>query len=91
MRWRLNPLVELHWRGWADESVAFDPVSGQMMACDALEAALMACLETGPASLDQIHAQLAADLGTAPSDDLAARLQAIIEDFVARGWVETAA
>jgi hypothetical protein len=90
VRWQLNPLVELHWRGWGDESVAYERVSGQMVACDALEAALVGLIEAAPRSHDEIHAQLAADLGVLPSDVLGERLQAIIEDFRVRGWVEPA-
>jgi hypothetical protein len=86
--WRVNPLVELHWHMWVDEAVAFDAVSGQILACDALEAALLACLESGIHRLDVLHRQLAADLGVPESDDLAQRLREIIADFVLRGWVE---
>ncbi len=91
MRWHLNPLVELHWRGWANESVAFDRVSGEMVACDALEAALMACIESGPQTLREVHDLLASDLGVEASPELAERLQGIIAEFASRGWIELAA
>lgn len=90
MHWQLNPRIELHWRGWGDESVAFERVSGQLVVCDALEAALIGLIESGPRSPEEIHAQLAADLGVSPSGALGERLQAIIEDFSSRGWIERA-
>lgn len=90
MRWRLNPLVELHWRGWGDESVAFERVSGQMLACDALEAAVMACIESGPTTQDEIHELIAADLSVEASPQLSERLRGMMEDFAARGWIEPA-
>jgi hypothetical protein len=91
LRWRLNPIADLHWRGWGDQAVAFERVSGEMVVCDALEASVMACFESGMQGVDEIHAQLAGDLGVSPSADLAAQLQAMIDDFAIRGWIEPAA
>lgn len=90
MRWAVNPRIELHWRGWDAESVAFEAVSGEMAVFDALEAALMACLEAGPRGLQSLTEELAADMGLPADDALQSRIRAIIEDFVARGWLEAA-
>ena len=62
-----------------------------MVACDALEAALVACIESGPQTLDEIHGLLAADLGAEASAGLADRLQGIIGEVASRGWIELAA
>jgi hypothetical protein len=86
--WVINPLVLLHWRGWGVEAVAFEQVSGEMAVFDALEAAVIACFESGPRGLQSLTEDLSVDLGLAPDAHLRARLQAIIEDFVARGWLQ---
>lgn len=91
MAWAVNPLIELHWRGWGDESVAFDAVSGQTVAFDALEAAALACFEAAPQSLGSLVAQMASDLGVPCSSDLRDRLSSIIDDLVSRGWLMSAA
>ena len=87
MRWSINPLIRLHWRGWDTEAVAFEAVSGDMSVLDALEAAVIGCFELRPRELQSLTEEFAVDLGRSADDDLAARLQAIIEDFVARGWL----
>jgi PqqD family protein of HPr-rel-A system len=86
--WRLNPLAELHWRGWAAEAVVFEAVSGQMSVLDALEAAVLASIEAGPQELQALTELLAADMGLAADATLRERIRAIIEDFVSRGWLE---
>ncbi len=90
MTWVINPLVHLHWRGWGTDSVAFEAVSGEMAKLDALESAVAACFETGPRELQSLTDELAADIGVAADADLAARIREIIEDFVARGWLQPA-
>jgi PqqD family protein of HPr-rel-A system len=89
-RWAVNPLARFHWRGWGSESVVFEAVSGEMAVLDALEAAVMACFEYGPRDLQTLTEELAADLSMAADNDLKARLRAIIEDFVVRGWLQPA-
>ncbi len=90
MTWAVNPLVQLHWRGWGAEAVAFEAVSGEMLVLDALEAAVAGLFEAGPRDLQSLTEALAADMGLPPDADLAARIRAIIEDFVARGWLQPA-
>jgi PqqD family protein of HPr-rel-A system len=43
-RFRLNPVVELHWVGWHDEYVVFDETSGQTHLLDSLRAFLLNAL-----------------------------------------------
>jgi len=88
--WAINPLVRLHWRGWGAEAVAFEEVSGDMVALDALEAAVAGCFESGSRDLKTLTQELDADLGPGAGDGLGEQLQAIIEDFVARGWLQPA-
>jgi hypothetical protein len=85
--WSINPLIRLHWRGWDAEAVAFEAVSGEMAVVDALQAAVIGCFEAGPRDLQSLTKELAADIGREADADLASPLRAIIEDFVARGWL----
>ena len=61
-RWQLNELAVLHWRQWGDEWVIFDESSAQTLVADALMAASLMALESGPLSLVEIEAQVRADL-----------------------------
>ena len=86
--WQLNPLVDLHWRIWGSSCVAFEAVSGETSVLDALEAAALACFEEGPMDLAGLVRALAADLGQAPHDALVERVSAIVQECLARGWLE---
>lgn len=86
--WRLNPLVELHWRIWADSCVVFEAVSGETAAVDALEAATLACFDESPLSLDPLVAALAFDLRMEPGEALQDRVLGIVQECLARGWLE---
>lgn len=90
MRWAVNPLIRLHWRGWGGEAVAFEAVSGEMTVVDALEAAVVGCFEAAPRELQSLTDELAADLALPADAAFAERIRAIIEDFVARGWLQAA-
>lgn len=86
--WRVNPVVEFHWRTWDDESVVLEARSGQIFRLDALGAALMACLEDAPATEEQLVATLAADLGTEPDPPLRESVAAMLAAFRQFGWIE---
>ena len=86
--WRLNPLVELHWHIWGSSCVAFEAVSGETAALDALEAAALACFDERPQDLMRLAASLADDLGIEPGAALQERVQGIVQECLARGWLE---
>ena len=86
--WRLNPLVDLHWRIWGSSCAVFEAVSGETAAVDALEAATLACFDEHPHSLQQLVQTLAADLRVDPADGLAQRVQGIVQACLASGWLE---
>lgn len=86
--WRLNPLVDLHWRIWGTSCAVFEGVSGETAEADALEAAALACFEVSPHNLRQLVHALADDLGLVPGDALQVRVQAIVQECLARGWLE---
>lgn len=89
VRWALRPLIDLSWHDWAGEgSVAFDNLSGQIVECDVLGAALMACLESAPASVAELADSLASDLGQSPDDEFRAAVATNVEQFRLLGWVD---
>lgn len=86
--WQLNPAVDLHWQVWDSECVAFEATSGATEVVDVFESALLACLEEGPQSLEQLVKTLASDLQQAPDLPLTERVQGVVEQFLARGWLK---
>ena len=86
--WRLNPLIDLHWRVWEADCVAFESVSGETAVIDALEAAALSCFDEGPCSLSRLLASLSQDLGVDPAEGLSERVATIVQDCLARGWLE---
>lgn len=86
--WQLNPLVDLHWRVMETACVAFESVSGETTVVDAFDAAALACLEDGPQSLAQMTDTLASDLQAEPSPALQEQVLGVVEEFLARGWVQ---
>ncbi len=85
--YRLNPILDLHWRIIDSGCVAFEAVSGETVAVDVLEAAALACLEDGPRYIDQLVDDLASDIGTPAVHELRERVDSIVEEFLARGWL----
>jgi PqqD family protein of HPr-rel-A system len=87
-RWSINPLIDLHWSDWGDDSVVFDSCSGQMFQFDALSAAIMACFEDGMCCLDEVVAAVAGDLGMPPDPELGETVSAVVEQYRRLGWLE---
>ena len=88
---RANPLIELHWRDWGDDSVVLEACSGQLFQFDALSAALMACFEEGPQAFDSVLAALSSDLGVAAAvadDEFRDTVRAVVAEFQKLGWLE---
>lgn len=64
-RWRLAHGVDLVWREWASDSVAYERFSGDLHRFDAATAALLQCLSQTPldeqAVIDAVARRLALD------------------------------
>jgi hypothetical protein len=86
--WRLNPLLDLHWRIWGSSCVAFESVSGETRVVEPLEAAALACFEEGPQNLPRLVGVLATDLAVDPAGPLRDELQVLVQDCLTRGWLE---
>lgn len=86
--WRVNPLVDICWRDWGAESVAFENVSGGTHLYEPLSAAVFSCFEEGSASLDIVTEKIAFDLGAELNLELTDLVASIVTQFVKLGWLE---
>ena len=84
----LNPVVDLHWRVWETECVAHEATAGATTVVDVFESELLACLEEGPQTVEQLVEKLASDLQQAPDLPLTESVQSVVEQFLARGWLK---
>ncbi|MDE2367649.1 MAG: hypothetical protein KGN16_01665 [Burkholderiales bacterium] len=84
---RQSTEIELHWRDWGEDSVAFEARSGARYQFDPLSAAVMACFEDGPASIESVQRLLAEDLDAADDAALAHEISEIVDKFRAQGWL----
>ncbi len=86
--WRLNPVIQLHWRDWGGDSVVFEARSGLLQQFDPFSAATMACIESGVTDLETLSQQLAEDLGSEPDSTLVESLCTLLERLLKLGWIE---
>jgi hypothetical protein len=86
--WRLNPVVELHWRAWDTDVLVFEGTSGETAVLDPLDAALLSCFDAGPVSWDGILGSLSAEFGEPVHPTLLPELRAALEAHVAKGWLQ---
>lgn len=86
--WSLNPLVELHWKSWGPECLAFEAFSGETAVIDPLDAAALSCFDAGPQSFDAVLAALSREFDTRIDETLGEQVKLAIDDFLARGWLE---
>lgn len=69
VKWRLNPLVTLHWHCWHDEWVLFDGGSGGTHLMNEFVAGVLNTLsENGPMNLETLSSYLAPRLDL-PNDE----------------------
>lgn len=86
--WQLNPIVDLHWRVWDTDCVAFEGVSGHTAVIEPFDAAVMSFFDGGAQSLGQLVEAVAADLGVAADEAVTEHVQGVVEQFLARGWLQ---
>lgn len=86
-KFTLNPLVDLYWNDWGEDSVVLEARSGQLFQFDALSAAVMACIEGGSQSEPEILAEIRNDLGRV-DDEVSETVRAVVQEFRALGWIE---
>lgn len=83
-----NPLVKLHWRGFDDEFVAFDQLSGITYRFDVLRAFLLDVLTQGPRSESSLTLDVSGHLGLTDPSAVPLLVQTILQEFLGAGLVE---
>ena len=86
--WRLNPVIDLHWRDWDAESVVIETRSGDTLLFDPLSAGAMAAIEAGCTDIQDLTRQMAEDLAMAPDAALDDALHEVLERLFRLGWIE---
>ncbi len=84
----VRPGIELHWRDWGGDSVAYEARSGQIFHFDALSAAVMGCFELKATTMTEVCATLAQDLEGVSAQDLGDAVGHIVDNFRRLGWLE---
>lgn len=87
MRYRVNPLLDLCWHDWGEDSVVLEARSGQLFHFDALSAAVMACFESGFDTEARVLGELRADLGRL-DEELVETVNSVVTEFCRLGWLE---
>ncbi len=86
--WRLNPLVDLHWRVWDTDCVAFEAVSGTTAVIEPFDAAVMSLFDSGAQSLDALVQAVATEMDLPADEPATEHVQGVVEQFLARGWLK---
>jgi hypothetical protein len=86
-RFRVNPLIDLRWDDWGEDSVVLEARSGQLFQFDALSAAVIGLFEAGLELQADVLSELRSDLGTQDAE-LGATLHVLVQEFRRLGWLE---
>jgi PqqD family protein of HPr-rel-A system len=90
-QWRLERRSKLHWRRLDDEWVVFEAASGDTHHLDTISAAVLMCLEADPLDLDGLSEVIAGELQLPNREDLASRLEGLLDQLHRLGLIEPAA
>jgi PqqD family protein of HPr-rel-A system len=87
-RWRVPADPPPLWRTWGEESLVFNPRSGDTHLLDFAAAAGLRCLEEQPRDMDELLRALAARLEGEMDDQLAEYARRLVVHLQAAGLVE---
>jgi len=76
------------WAHWEEESVLYDPASGQTHLLDAFSTEVLLALEAGPTGTEALTRHLAGLLGIDPDEALRLRVGHAVHQLQALGLVE---
>lgn len=88
--WRLNPTVDLKIDVLGDSCLIFEATSSETEAVEPLTAAVLECFRGTGRRAGEVIDSLATELGVATTSALRDEVLDAIEDFAARGWLESA-
>ena len=87
--WRVAPNANLIWRTWGDESVVFDPRSGDTHLLDTVSREVLALLEQQALALPELCHVTASRLNLPEDADLDRYVQQLVRQFADLGLLET--
>lgn len=88
--YRLNPLLQLHWRPFGDEWVLFEALSGHTHQMDTLTAATLMMFGTHSVQLPELVSQLAEELELPADPELSTAVSSVLERLAVAGLIESA-
>jgi len=86
-RYRLRPGRPLQWRTWHDDSLVFDPASGDTHVFDAVAREGLASLEQETLDLDALTLAMSRRLDVAPDTALGEYAARLVVDLEALGLI----
>lgn len=89
MIWQLKNLVNLHWRFWGQEWVAFDAGSNETYQIDRLSVVALLILESGPCELHDLGDRVAEDLEITKHPEFSAQVEDALARLRTAGLIET--
>jgi len=88
MVWRVAPSAEFRWRHWDDESVLYDPRSGQTHLLTALAADVLLALEEAAGDAPELAAMVARQRQLDPAPELTGDIAALLQQLDDLGLIE---
>ena len=86
--YKLNPLIQLHWRQLDDDWLIFEVLSGQTHQVDKVTAAVLMCFEAGTAlSFAELLVVLAREFGIIVDDEDALPIASVVDRLAALGLI----
>jgi PqqD family protein of HPr-rel-A system len=88
LKWRLTSESGLRWQHWDDQSLVFNPVSGDTHLLDLVARMGLACLEEGPKSGEEMCQRMIAQLELDADTDLRPYVAKLLGQLRELGLVE---
>ena len=89
MKWQLTSRTGLRWHDAGEESLVFNPASGDTHLLDLVSSSGLACLEAGPLSGEEICQRMALHLELPPEKDLRPYVSQLLSRLRELGLVES--
>ena len=88
VQWKVGGDRQLIWRGWDDEHVVFDPLSGDTHVLNSIAAVALKFLQSRSLDCQTLSQCVARELELELDDDLSQHLQRLLAKFEDLGLIE---
>lgn len=89
VRWQRRPGIDVVWREWGGDCVAYEARSGNTCQLPPLSAAVMSLFDDTSASLQELASVIALDLETSPDASLREAVMSSVQQLLDLSWIET--